>query len=181
MRCYALSGNKVEKSFPVWVQCLFCHQNLSMRTVQNILDAKAKPFNQVAPDILVIDALSQLNSLNLSYLIVMSDDAYKGIFSERDYSRKVILKGRHSNSTTVAEVMSTDVPVIAPGDTVEQCMVLMEESKSRYLLVFDSNEKLLGVITIHDILRQVLKDKSQVFDMDLAQRLVDEDENGRIY
>jgi signal-transduction protein with cAMP-binding, CBS, and nucleotidyltransferase domain len=167
--------------FPVRVQCLFCHQNLYMRTVQHILDAKAKPFNQVTPDTLVIDALSQLNSLNLSYLIVMGNDAYKGIFSERDYSRKVILKGRHSNSTTVEEVMSTDVPVIAPSDTVEQCMVLMEESKSRYLLVFDEDKKLLGVITIHDILRQVLKDKSQVFDMDLAQRLVDEDEHGYIY
>lgn len=152
-----------------------------MRTVQHILDAKEKPFNQVTPDTLVIDALSLLNSLNMSYLIVMDDDVYKGIFSERDYSRKVILQGRHSNSTTVAEVMSTDVPVIALTNTVEQCMVLMEESRSRYLLVFDDNEKLLGVITIHDILRQVLKDKSLVFDRDLAQRLVDEDEHGRIY
>ncbi|HEY1022584.1 MAG TPA: CBS domain-containing protein [Flavisolibacter sp.] len=152
-----------------------------MRTVQHILDAKEKPFNQVTPDTLVIDALSLLNSLNMSYLIVMDDDVYKGIFSERDYSRKVILQGRHSNSTTVAEVMSTDVPVIALANTVEQCMVLMEESRSRYLLVFDENEKLLGVITIHDILRQVLKDKSLVFDRDLAQRLVDEDEHGRIY
>ena len=152
-----------------------------MRTVQHILDAKEKPFNQVTPDTLVIDALNLLNSLNMSYLIVMDDDVYKGIFSERDYSRKVILQGRHSNSTTVEEVMSTDVPVIALTNTVEQCMVLMEESRSRYLLVFDENEKLLGVITIHDILRQVLKDKSLVFDRDLAQRLVDEDEHGRIY
>ncbi|HEV7333679.1 MAG TPA: CBS domain-containing protein [Flavisolibacter sp.] len=152
-----------------------------MRTVQNILDTKAKPFNQVTPETLVIDALSLLNSLNMSYLIVMSGEVYKGIFSERDYSRKVILQGRHSNTTTVEEVMSTDVPVVEPSHTVEQCMVLMEESKSRYLLVFDENEKLLGVITIHDILRQVLKDKSQVFDLDLAQRLVDEDEHGRVY
>ncbi len=182
LRCFAVAGLQLAKNIsPVRVHCLFCRQNENMRTVQNILDAKAKPFNQVAPQTLVIDALSQLNSLNLSYLIVMSDETYKGIFSERDYSRKVILQGRHSNSTTVEEVMSTDVPLIAPTDTVEQCMVLMEETKSRYLLVFDNDEKLLGVITIHDILRQVLKDKSQVFDMDLAQRLVDEDENGRIY
>ncbi|MBB1283065.1 CBS domain-containing protein [Flavisolibacter sp. BT320] len=152
-----------------------------MRTVQDILEAKAKPFNHVAPNTLVFDALSLLNSLNMSYLIVMEGDVYKGLFSERDYSRKVILQGRHSNSTTVQEVMSTDVPVIATTDTVEQCMILMEESKSRYLLVFDGEEKLLGVITIHDILRQVLKDKSLVFDRDRAQRLVDEDESGRIY
>jgi CBS domain-containing protein len=152
-----------------------------MRTVQNILDTKAKPFNQVPSNTLVIDALNLLSSLNMSYLIVMDGDAYKGIFSERDYSRKVILQGRHSDSTTVEEVMSTDMPVVAPTDTVEQCMMLMEQSKSRYLLVFNQDEQLLGVITIHDILRQVLKDKAQVFDRDLAERLVDEDESGRVY
>ena len=152
-----------------------------MRTVQNILDSKAKTFNQVAPKILVFDALSLLNSLNLSYLIVMEGDTYRGIFSERDYSRKVILKGRHSDSTTVEEVMSTDIPVVGPNDSVEHCMNLMEQSKSRYLLAFNENNQLLGVVTIHDILRQVLKDKAQVFDRDLAQRLVDEDESGEIY
>jgi CBS domain-containing protein len=152
-----------------------------MRTVQNILDSKAKPFNQVSPDTLVIDALSLLNSLNLSYLIVMEGDVYRGIFSERDYSRKVILQGRHSDSTTVEEVMSTDIPVVELSDTVERCMLLMEQSKSRYLLAFDENETLVGVITIHDILRQVLRDKTQVFDLDLAQKLVDDDESGRVY
>lgn len=152
-----------------------------MRTVQNILDTKAKPFNQTSPNTLVIDALSLLNSLNLSYLIVMDGDVYKGIFSERDYSRKVILQGRHSNTTTVAEVMSTDIPVVDLSDTVERCMHLMEQSKSRYLLAFDEEEHLAGVVTIHDILRQVLRDKSQVFDRDLAQKLVDEDETGRVY
>jgi CBS domain-containing protein len=152
-----------------------------MRTVQNILEAKAKPFNQVDPKTLVFDALHQLNSLNLSYLIVMDGDVYKGIFSERDYSRNVILKGRHSNSTTVEEVMSTDLPVVGMNDTVERCMYLMEQSKSRYLLVFDDSQRLAGVVTIHDILRQVIKDKNEVFDIELAQRLVDDDESGVVY
>ena len=152
-----------------------------MRTVQNILENKAKPFNYVAPQTLVFDALNSLNTLNLSYLIVIDGDVYRGIFSERDYSRKVILQGRHSNTTTVEEVMSTDVPVVDLTDTVERCMYLMDQSKSRYLLVFDENEKLLGVVTIHDILRQVLKDKSQVFDMELAQKLVGDDDGGTVY
>ncbi|HZH37865.1 MAG TPA: CBS domain-containing protein [Flavisolibacter sp.] len=152
-----------------------------MRTVQNILENKAKPFNHVAPKTLVFDALNSLNTLNLSYLIVMDGDVYRGIFSERDYSRKVILQGRHSNTTTVEEVMSTDVPVVDLTDTVERCMYLMDQSKSRYLLVFDDKENLLGVVTIHDILRQVLKDKSQVFDMELAQKLVGDDESGLVY
>lgn len=152
-----------------------------MRTVQNILDNKAKPFNQVTPGTLVFDALNLLNTLNLSYLIVMDGNVYKGIFSERDYSRKVILKGRHSNATTVAEVMSTDVPVVSLTDTLERCMHLMEQSKSRYLLAFDDQQRLLGVITIHDILRQILKHKAEVFDLELAQKLVDDDESGHIY
>ncbi|HEU4902719.1 MAG TPA: CBS domain-containing protein [Flavisolibacter sp.] len=152
-----------------------------MRTVQNILDSKAKPFNQITPGTLVIDALNLLNSLNLSYLVVMEGDVYKGIFSERDYSRKVILKGRHSNSTTVGEVMSTDVPVVALDDSAEHCMNLMEQSKSRYLLAFDGNKRLAGVITIHDILRLVIREKTEVFDLELAGRLVDEDESGKIY
>jgi CBS domain-containing protein len=152
-----------------------------MRTVQNILETKAKPFNQVAPKTLVIDALNLLNTLNLSYLIVIDNETYRGIFSERDYSRKVILQGRHSDSTTVEEVMSTDVPVVELHDTVERCMNLMDQSKSRYLLVFNNNEQLLGVVTIHDILRQVIKDKSQVFDLDLAQKLVNDDEGGLVY
>ena len=68
-----------------------------MRTVKDILNAKTKPFNQVSPDTLVIDALKLLNSVNLSYLVVMENDHYKGIFSERDYSRKVILKEYHGH------------------------------------------------------------------------------------
>lgn len=145
-----------------------------MRTVKDILQSKAKPFNQVSPGTLVIDALKMLNSINLSYLVVMENDQYKGIFSERDYSRNVILKGRHSDSTTVAESMTTDVPIVEQDATVEQCIHLIDQHKTRYLLCFDYNTHLAGVITIHDLLRQVLSDNS------LAQRLVDEDE-GDVY
>jgi CBS domain-containing protein len=115
-----------------------------MRTVKNILEAKAKPFNQVSSNTLVIDALKLLNSINLSYLVVMDGDDYKGIFSERDYSRNVILKGRHSDSTTVDEVMTRDVPVVELDQTVEQCMHLIDHHKTRYLLAFDQDEHLLG-------------------------------------
>lgn len=152
-----------------------------MRTVQNILQSKAKPFNQVTPNTLVIDALNLLNSLNLSYLVVMNGDVYKGIFSERDYSRKIILQGRHSNTTTVAEAMSTDIPVVGLDDTAERCMNLMEQSKSRYLLAFDHGQRLVGVITIHDILRLVIRDKFEVFDRNVAERLVSDDEGGDVY
>jgi predicted transcriptional regulator len=152
-----------------------------MRTVKNVLASKAKPFNNVSPQTLVFDALSLLNSINLSYLVVMDGEVFKGIFSERDYSRKVILQGRHSDSTTVAEVMSTDVPIVNPADTVEQCMNLMNHHKSRYLVAFDVDENFAGVVTIHDILRQVISSKEDVFDRTLAQKLVDEEEGGDVY
>jgi len=152
-----------------------------MRTVDDIIGSKPSPDNVIGPDALVIEALEMLNTVNLSYLIVMEGNVYQGIFCERDYSRNVILKGRHSDSTTVEEVMTQDVPVVDIDQTVEQCMHLIDQHKTRYLLAFDE-EKLVGVITIHDLLRQVLNDKEQVFDKMLAQRLVDEDEGeGKVY
>jgi predicted transcriptional regulator len=152
-----------------------------MRTVKNVLASKAKPFNNVTPQTVVFNALSLLNSINLSYLVVMEGDMFRGIFSERDYSRKVILQGRHSDSTTVAEVMSTDVPTVNLADTVEQCMHLMNQHKSRYLVAFDADGNFAGVVTIHDILRQVISSKEDVFDRTLAEKLVDEEEGGDVY
>jgi CBS domain-containing protein len=151
-----------------------------MRTVKDILDSKPKPFNIIEPGVLVIDALRSLNTVNLSYLIVMTGDEYKGIFSERDYSRNVILKGRSSNSATVEEVMTTDLPVVALMESVEDCMNLMNTHKSRYLLAFD-DQRFAGVITIHDLLRQVLASREGVFNTSLASKLIDNDEEGRIY
>ena len=152
-----------------------------MRTVKNILDSKQKSFNAISPSTMVIDALSQLNSVNLSYLIVMEGEDYRGIFSERDYSRNVILKGRSSNSTTVAEVMTTDLPVVNFTDTVEYCMNTMIINKTRYLLAYDSHDRFAGVVTIHDLLREVIANKEEVFDALTAKDLLDEDESGNIF
>lgn len=152
-----------------------------MRTVKNILDSKAKVFNTITPSTLVIDALSMLNSVNLSYLVVLEGDNYKGIFSERDYSRNVILKGRASNSTKVEEVMTTDLPVVTLTDTVEHCMNVMNTNKARYLLAYNANNQFIGVVTIHDLLRQVIANKEEVFDRKAAQELIDNEESGSIY
>ena len=150
-----------------------------MPTVKNIIENKTKPFNVIAPTALVIDALNLMNSLNLSYLVVMAGNEYKGIFSERDYSRNVILKGRTSNTSSVQEVMTTDMPIVAFTDTVENCMNLMITHKTRYLLAYDSEQNFAGVITIHDVLRQVIANKEKVFDN--ASLLLDEDESGNIF
>ena len=155
-------------------------KNSAMRTVRDVLKTKTKPFNHVNPSTLVIDALNLLNSVNLSYLVVMDGDEYKGIFSERDYSRNVILKGKHSDTTQVHEVMTTDLPIVLLSDTVEYCMNLMNAHKTRYLLAYD-DMRFKDVVTIHDLLRQVITNKHEVFDDSLAKRLLDEDEGGRIY
>jgi CBS domain-containing protein len=110
----------------------------------------------------------------------MDADEYKGIFSERDYTRNVILKGRASNTTSVQEVMTTDLPIVTLADSVEYCMNLMNAHKTRYLLAYD-NMRFKGVITIHDLLRQVITNKHEVFDDNLAKKLLDDDEGGRIY
>ena len=151
-----------------------------MRTVRDVLRTKTKPFNQVSPSTFVIDALSLLNSVNLSYLVVIDGNQYKGIFSERDYSRNVILKGKHSDSTQVQEVMTTDLPIVTLSDTVEYCMNLMNSHKTRYLLAYDDMD-FAGVVTIHDLLRQVITDKHEVFDDGLVEKLLDEDQGDRIY
>jgi|SRR5687767_4415335 predicted transcriptional regulator len=152
-----------------------------MRTVDDLIASKPRPENIIKPDVLVIDALHLLDQVNLSYLIVMEGDAYKGVFSERDYSRNVVLKGRSSREAKVQEVMTTDLPVVGPNDTVEHCMNMMARSKARYLVALD-NDQFMGVITIHDLLRQVLANRAEVFDDALAQKLIDTAEGrGRIY
>ncbi len=151
-----------------------------MHTVESILKTKEKPTNIIEPSILVIEALQKLISVNLSYLIVFEGDEFKGIFSERDYTRNLVLKGRSSRDTYVQEVMTTDLPVVSLTDTVEDCMYRMNVRGARYLLVF-YQDRFLGVVTIHDLLRQVIANKEDVFDHRLTQELLDNDESGVVY
>ncbi len=140
-----------------------------MRTVANILQNKLPVFNFIEPDAKVIEALQLMNSVNLSYLVVKHKDSFQGIFSERDYSRKVILKGLHSDSCSVKEVMSSSLPIVSLQDTAETCMQLFNSHKTRYLLAFDNNE-FKGVVTINDILREAIENKEMVFDKLVLQQ-----------
>jgi signal-transduction protein with cAMP-binding, CBS, and nucleotidyltransferase domain len=153
----------------------------AMRKVKDIIASKPNISNIIAPNALVIEGLQLLNSVNLSYLIVMDGDQYKGIFSERDYTRNVILKGRSSKETKVEQVMTTDYPRVELTDSVEYCMNMINTHKTRYLLAFDDQD-FVGVITIHDLLRQVIANKEDVFDHTLTNQLLDNAESsGRIY
>jgi signal-transduction protein with cAMP-binding, CBS, and nucleotidyltransferase domain len=151
-----------------------------MITVKEMLEKKPTVYNTIEPGALVIDALTMLNSVNLSYLVVKDNNVYKGIFCERDYSRNVILKGRSSRDTKVEEVMTIYLPMVQLTDTAEHCMLTMDLHKARYLLAFDDKE-FRGVITIHDLLRQAIASKEFVFDKDLAGKLIDHDEGGKVF
>ncbi len=134
-----------------------------MRTVANILQNKPPAFNFIDPAAKVIEGLQLMNSVNLSYLVVKEGNRFCGIFSERDYSRNVILKGLHSDSATIAEVMSTSLPSVGMQDTVENCMQMLNSHKTRYLIVFEGQD-FKGVVTINDVLREAIENKAMVFD-----------------
>jgi signal-transduction protein with cAMP-binding, CBS, and nucleotidyltransferase domain len=134
-----------------------------MRSVANIIQNKPPVFNNIESHAKVIEALQLMNSVNLSYLVVKENNQFAGIFSERDYSRNVILKGLHSDTCTVKEVMSTSLPMVGMQDTVEHCMEMLNTHKTRYLVVFDNHE-FAGVVTINDVLREALQNKEMVFD-----------------
>jgi CBS domain-containing protein len=151
-----------------------------MRTVKEILESKTKIANTIEPTSLIIEGLQLLNTVNLSYLVVMEGNEYKGVFSERDYARNVVLKGHSSRDTMIKEVMTTDLPVVSLTDTLEHCMNRMNTHRTRYILAYDGNQ-FAGVITIHDLLRQVLANKELAFDHTLTRNLIDSDERGRIF
>ncbi len=151
-----------------------------MRTVKEILASKPPLTNVIEPTKLIIEGLQLLNTVNLSYLVVMEENEYKGIFSERDYARNVVLKGHSSKDTIIGEVMTTDLPVVSLTDTLEHCMNRMNAHRTRYLLAYD-NKTFAGVITIHDLLRQVMANKEESFDYTLTRKLIDSDESGRIF
>ena len=126
-----------------------------MNKVSSILSRKKVAFIGLQESATVLDALKLMLEKNIGSVIVMSGDTYLGIVTERDYSRKVVLAGRHSDQTTVAEIMS-EFPKISPDDTIERCMELMSDKNIRYLPVFE-NEKLVGLISVSDVVAETIR------------------------
>lgn len=127
-----------------------------MGKVSTILARKGNNAVSVQKDTKVYEALKIMSDKNIGSLVVLDDEGkYAGIFTERDYSRKVILEGRHSDEVTVGEIMSTDLPTVKPEDTVELCMQLMSNKNIRYLPVFDGDH-LSGIISISDVVTETI-------------------------
>jgi CBS domain-containing protein len=126
-----------------------------MNKVSAILARKGTAAVAVSPDTSVLEALEIMAEKNIGSVVVMEDEHFRGIVSERDYSRKVILKGKHSSETRVSEIMSEDMPSIRPDDPVELCMSLMTQQNIRYLPVFE-NDRLCGIISMSDVVKQTI-------------------------
>jgi CBS domain-containing protein len=126
-----------------------------MKKVSDILSHKGSRITAVSPQTTVLDALRIMADQNIGSVLVTEGNHYLGIMTERDYSRKVILKGKSSTDTPVSEIMSKDFPAVSPGDTVEFCMQLMSDKNIRYLPVFEK-ETLCGIISINDVVRETI-------------------------
>lgn len=126
-----------------------------MKKVADILTHKGNRIVSVSPGTTVLDALKIMAEQNIGSVMVMSNDQYQGIMTERDYSRKVILKGKSSTDTRVEEIMSRDFPPVSPSDTIEFCMQLMSEKNIRYLPVFE-NGLACGIISINDVVKETI-------------------------
>ena len=126
-----------------------------MKKVSEILAHKGASVISVRPDTRVIDALKLMADRNIGSVMVMEDQIYHGLLTERDYARKVILKGKSSADTLVRDILSNDLPRISRDTSVDNCMQLMSEKNLRYLPVFD-NENVIGIISINDVIKAVI-------------------------
>ena len=127
-----------------------------MTTIRQILAGKPDIYS-IDPDATVLDALRLLEQKNIGALLVMKGGVLSGIFSERDYARRMILHGRSSKETQVREVMTPDVFVISPDTTSGECMVHMTDRHIRHLPVVEGG-RVVGVISIGDVVRTVIDD-----------------------
>lgn len=134
-----------------------------MKSVAHILDRKGRNIISVLPDIHVLDALKIMAEKNIGSVVVIESGKYCGLMTERDYARKIILKGKTSADTKVADIMSTDLPHITPEDSIERCMLLMTEANIRYLPVFEKDE-LYGIISINDVVKETILEQQKTIE-----------------
>ncbi|OGA25891.1 MAG: histidine kinase [Betaproteobacteria bacterium RIFCSPLOWO2_02_FULL_67_26] len=131
-----------------------------MKTVSQLLQAKGREIHSIAPDARVFDALKLMADKNVGALVVLESGRLAGIFSERDYARKVILLGKSSHDIAVRDIMTAKVITVHPGQTVEACMALMTEKRIRHLPVTEG-ERLIGVLSIGDLVKEVIAEQEQ--------------------
>lgn len=131
-----------------------------MKPVVELLRKRDPGIFEVAPDVMVFDALKLLADYGVGAMVVMEGSSLVGVFSERDYTRKVALQGRNSRETRVSEIMTREVVSVAPATGTRACMTLMSQKKIRHLPVLDGT-KVVGMISIRDIMDDIIADHEQ--------------------
>ncbi|MEJ7692053.1 CBS domain-containing protein [Daejeonella sp.] len=134
-----------------------------MKTVKHIVQNKSNTIYSVSPDTSVLDALQVMMDNNISALLVMEDQTLKGIFTERDYARKIILQGKSSKETLIAEVMTADLETIGFNSSVDDCMKIMTNRHIRHLPIVEDG-KVGGMISIGDLVKFVIEDQKQTIE-----------------
>jgi len=131
-----------------------------MKLVQQLLDSKGGEIFSIVQDASVFDAIKLMADRAVGSLLVMDGDELKGIVTERDYARKVIIQGRSSESTPVADIMTTELVTASPTQSVNDCMTLMSERRIRHLpVVIDG--KVVGLISIGDLVQAIILDQKE--------------------
>jgi len=134
-----------------------------MYTVRDVLREKGAQVHTTTPDTTVYEALKVMAEKNLGALVVFEKGEMVGIISERDYARKMILRGKHSQDTPVAEIMTTRVTTVTPDQNLEICMELISDKHVRHLPVIEE-ERVVGIISIGDIVKGIISHKESVIE-----------------
>ncbi len=132
-------------------------------TVRQLLDSKSDEIFSVSPETLVIDAIRMMNDRKIGALLVLERGKLAGILSERDYTRKVILKNRSSSETRVSEIMTSAVKTVSPSSTAAECLAIMSDNHIRHLPVIE-NDTPVGMLSVMDVVKNILSEKEFIIE-----------------
>jgi CBS domain-containing protein len=134
-----------------------------MKTVKQLVDEKPHKLLSITPSMSVFEALQKMAEFDVGALVILDEGRLVGIFSERDYARKLILHGKSSRETRVEEIMTTRVVCIGPDRSAEECMALMTDKRVRHLPVLE-DKKVVAVISIGDVVREMIEDQKHTIE-----------------
>ena len=127
-----------------------------MKTLRQLIESKTRPVASISPDETVLRALEIMAEYDIGALLVLDGKRLAGVFSERDYARKVILQGKASTETKVREIMTEKVICVTLDRTIEECMAIMSEKHIRHLPIVDAEKNVISIISIGDVVKETI-------------------------